>query len=111
MGPPTHLVPASRLIHVRGCFTRNFSSYVCVEKSSGEFLRVLLGAFMYALFLEQTDGHREWFCAAQDEERARVVARYSSKYGPSSVVVVKETRGVQTRIAAFRDGQAVPLEH
>jgi hypothetical protein len=64
---------------------------------------------MYALFLEQEDGHLEWFCAAQDESRARVVARFSSKYGSSPVVIMKQSEGVQTSVAAFRDGQAIPL--
>jgi hypothetical protein len=66
---------------------------------------------MYALFLEQQDGHLEWFCAAPDEERARVVARFSSKYGSSPVVVMKQSQGTQTSVAAFRDGRPVPLRH
>ncbi len=66
---------------------------------------------MYALFLEQHDGHLEWFCAAPDEERARVVARFSSKYGPSPVVVMKQSREGQTGVVAFRDGFPVPLDH
>lgn len=66
---------------------------------------------MYALFLEQQDGHLEWFCAAPDEERARVVARFSSKYGSSPVVVMKQSHGVNTSVAAFRDGRPVPLKH
>lgn len=66
---------------------------------------------MYALFLEQQDGHLEWFCAAPDEERARCVARFSSKYGASPVVVVHQTPGARTNVAAFRDGRPVPLKH
>jgi hypothetical protein len=69
------------------------------------------GDHMYALFLEQQDGHLEWFCAAPDEERARVVARFSSKYGTSPVVVVKQSPGANISIAAFRDGRPVPLKH
>ncbi len=69
------------------------------------------GGFMYALFLEQQDGHLEWFCTAPDEERARVVARFSSKYGSSPVVVMKQSHGANTGVAAFRDGQPVPLKN
>ncbi len=72
---------------------------------------MLAGRAMYALFLEQQDGHLEWFCAAADEERARVVARFSSKYGSSPVVVMKQSNGAATSIAAFRDGRPVPLKH
>ena len=67
--------------------------------------------FMYALFLEQQDGHLEWFCAAPDEQRARVVARYSSKYGSSPVVVMKQSHGANTGVAAFRDGLPIPLKN
>ena len=66
---------------------------------------------MYALFLEQQDGHLEWFCAAPDEERARVVARFSSKNGSSPVVVMKQSQGAHIGVAAFRDGRPVPLKH
>lgn len=66
---------------------------------------------MYALFLEQQDGHLEWFCAAQDEERARVVARFSSKYGSSPVVVMRQSHGTNVGVVAFRDGAPVPLKH
>ena len=74
-------------------------------------VRLLRGDFMYALFLEQQDGHLEWFCTAPDEERARVVARFSSKYGSSPVVVMKQSHGANTGVAAFRDGQPVPLKN
>ncbi len=66
---------------------------------------------MYALFLQQHDGHLEWFCAAPTEERARIVARYSSKYGSSPVVVMRQSRDGQTGVAAFRDGEPMPLAH
>ncbi len=36
-------------------------------------VRRLLGDFMYALFLEQQDGHLEWFCTAPDEERGKML--------------------------------------
>lgn len=62
---------------------------------------------MYALFLQQADGHLEWFSGARDEQRARLVARFSSKYGAAPVVVVREERGARTNVAVFRDGMPV----
>ena len=83
----------------------------CLRSDCSSAVRRLLGDFMYALFLEQQDGHLEWFCTAPDEERARVVARFSSKYGSSPVVVMKQSHGASTGVAAFRDGQPVPLKN
>jgi hypothetical protein len=48
----------------------------------------------YALYSEEMDGSRKFFTNAPDEQRAKIVARFSSKYGTLPVIVMRADKEI-----------------